>query len=119
MQLRKVLFALLGVRCLTAQEPISPEESLRKIHVTPGFRVELVVAEPLTLDPVAIDWDTAGRLWVVEMADYPLGMDGKGKAGGRVRVIEDSNADGKYDRSKVFAEGLNFPTGIITWRDGI
>lgn len=102
----------------TATLPLSPADSLKKIHVTPGFEVELVAAEPLVLDPVAIDWDASSRLWVVEMADYPLGMDGKGKPGGRIRIVEDSNGDGRYDKSTLFAEGLNFPTGILTWRDG-
>ena len=102
----------------TATLPLTPEESLEKIHVSPGFEVQLVAAEPLVLDPVAIDWDASGRLWAVEMADYPLGMDGKGEPGGRVRILEDSDADGQYDRSSVFADGLRFPTGILTWRDG-
>jgi putative membrane-bound dehydrogenase-like protein len=99
--------------------PLSPAESLTKIHVRDGYRVELVASEPLTLDPVAIDWDAAGRLWVVEMADYPLGMDGKGKPGGRVRVLEDLDGDGRYDRATLFAEGLSFPTGLLAWRDGV
>lgn len=98
--------------------PLSPEESLKKIHVPDGFEVELVAAEPLVLDPVAFDWDERGRLWVVEMADYPLGMDGKGKAGGRVRILEDTHGDGNYDKSTLFADGLNFPTGILCWRGG-
>lgn len=102
-----------------ASPPLSAEESLKKIHVPAGYRVELVASEPLTVDPVAIDWDPAGRLWVVEMADYPLGMDGKGKPGGRVRVLEDSNGDGRYDKQTLFAEGLSFPTGLLTWRDGV
>ncbi len=100
-------------------EALSPEESLKKLHVPVGFRVELAAAEPLLLDPVAFDWDERGRLWVVEMADYPLGMDNNGKPGGRVRVLEDSDGDGRYDKSAVFADGLNFPTGILTWRDGV
>ncbi len=99
--------------------PLSPEESLRKVHVPAGFKAELVAAEPLLLDPVAFDWDERGRLWVVEMADYPLGMDDKGKPGGRVRVLEDSDGDGRYDKSTLFAEGLNFPNGMLTWRDGV
>ena len=98
---------------------LSPEESLKKIHVREGFQVELMASEPLTVDPVAIDWDTLGRLWVVEMSDYPLGMDGNGSAGGRVRMLEDSNGDGKYDRSTLFVDGLTFPTGILVWRDGV
>jgi putative membrane-bound dehydrogenase-like protein len=101
------------------QDALSPTESLAKIHVPHGFHVELAAAEPLTMDPVAIDWDSSGRLWVVEMADYPLGLDGKGKPGGRIRVLEDTNHDGRYDKSTLFAEGLNFPTGLITWRDGV
>ena len=98
--------------------PLSPEESLKKIHVPAGYHVELAAAEPLVLDPVAFDWDERGRLWVVEMADYPLGMDGKGKPGGRVRILEDTDGDGRYDKSTIFADGLNFPTGILTWRGG-
>jgi len=99
--------------------PLSPSESLAKIHVHDGYRVELVASEPLTMDPVAIDWSADGRIWVVEMADYPLGMDGKGQPGGRVRVLEDTDGDGRYDKSTLFADALAFPTGLLTWRDGV
>ncbi|MEQ1828855.1 MAG: neutral/alkaline non-lysosomal ceramidase N-terminal domain-containing protein, partial [Pirellula sp.] len=99
--------------------PRSVEESIAKIHVPRGYRVEVVAAEPETVDPVAFDWDAAGRLWVVEMSDYPLGMDGKGKAGGRVRVLEDRDHDGRYETSRLFADELSFPNGILTWRDGV
>ncbi len=102
-----------------ASGPLTPEKSLASIHVPIGFRVELVASEPQVIDPVAFDWDAAGKLWVVEMSDYPLGMDGRGKAGGRIRVLEDRDADGYYETSHLFAEDLNFPTGILTWRDGI
>ncbi len=78
-----------------------------------------MAAEPLTMDPVAIDWDASGRLWIVEMADYPLGMDGKGKPGGRVRVLDDTDGDERYDKSALFADDLSFPTGLLTWRDGV
>lgn len=102
-----------------ASDPLSPQDSLAALHVARGYRAELVAAEPIVLDPVAFDWDNQGRLWVVEMADYPLGMDGKGQPGGRVRVLKDTDGDGVYDESKLFAEGLNFPNGILTWRDGV
>ena len=46
-------------------------------------------------------------------------MDGKGKPGGRVRVLEDTDGDGRYDKSTIFAEGLSFPNGILVWRDGV
>jgi putative membrane-bound dehydrogenase-like protein len=97
----------------------APEASLKSIRVRPGFRVELVAAEPLVQDPVAFDWSADGRLWVVEMGDYPLGEDGKGKPGGRVRVLEDTDKDGKYDKATIFLEGLVYPNGIMCWRDGV
>ena len=99
--------------------PRTPEETRRGIRVPAGYRVELVAAEPEVLDPVAFDWDAAGRLWVVEMADYPTGMDGAGAAGGRVRVLEDADGDGRYEKSRLFATGLSFPNGVVTWRDGV
>ena len=104
---------------MPASKPLSPEKSLAKIHVPNGFRVELVASEPQVIDPVAFDWDAAGKLWLVEMSDYPMGMDGQGKPGGRVRVLEDQDGDGRYEHSTLFADGLNFPNGIITWRDGV
>lgn len=57
--------------------PLSPTDSLRAIHVPDGYQVQLVAAEPLVRDPVALDWAPDGRLWVAEMADYPSGIDGK------------------------------------------
>jgi len=100
-------------------QPLSPEESAKKWHVRDGYRIELVAAEPVVLDPVAFDWDEQGRLWVIEMADYPLGMDGNGKAGGRVVRLEDTDADGRYDKRHVIVSDLSYPTGILTWREGV
>lgn len=99
--------------------PRTPEASLKALHLPAGFEARLVAAEPLVLDPVAFDWDAKGRLWVVEMADYPLGLDNAGAKGGRIRVLEDQDKDGTYDRSTLFADGLNFPNGLITWREGV
>ena len=53
------------------------------------------------------------------MADYPLGLDGKGQQGGRVRMLEDLNRDGIYDQQSLFTDSLSFPTGILTWRGGV
>ena len=99
--------------------PVAPQDSLALIHVPEGFEVELVVAEPDVIDPVAFTWGADGRLWVAEMADYPMGMDGEGKPGGRVRWLKDTNNDGRYDQSVVFADGLDFPTGILPWKKGV
>ncbi len=96
----------------------SPEASLRSIRVEPGFRVELVACEPLVKDPIAFDWGADGRLWVVEMGDYPLGADGHGKPGGVVRILEDADGDGKYDKATTFLDGLGMPAGLLPWRNG-
>ena len=97
----------------------SPRASRDSIEVRPGFKVELAAEEPLVEDPIAFDWSADGRLWVVEMGDYPLGVDGKGRQGGVVRVLVDDDHDGHYDRSTVFLDGLPFPTGLIPWRNGV
>jgi|GEM_PF-3722474 len=73
---------------LSVSDPLSPAEALKKLHLPAGYKAEIVASEPLVLDPVAFDWDERGRLWIVEMADYPQGMDGNGKPGGRVRVLK-------------------------------
>ena len=66
--------------------PKSPEEALATMRLRDGFQIELVAAEPVVIDPVYLDWDAQGRLYVVEMRDYPLGLDGKGQIGGVVAV---------------------------------
>ncbi|HWB09938.1 MAG TPA: PVC-type heme-binding CxxCH protein [Pirellulales bacterium] len=99
--------------------PKSPRASLESIVVRPGFRVEQMASEPLTMDPVAFAWGADGRLWVVEMADYPLGIDGKGTPGGRVRYLEDRDGDGHYDSSTLFLDGLRYPNGVMPWRKGV
>lgn len=98
--------------------PKSPAESLAAMKVRDGFKVELVAAEPLVVDPIAFEWDARGRLWVVEMRDYPLGRDGKGSAGGVVKVLTDTDGDGRYEQATPFLEDLAFPTGVMPWRKG-
>lgn len=98
---------------------LSAMESLAAIQVPQGMQVELVAAEPVVRDPIDVAWGPDGRMWVVEMADYPLGMDGKGKAGGRIVTLESTKGDGRYDKSTIFATDLRFPTSVIAWRKGI
>src|SRR5262249_16935649 len=96
----------------------SPQASLACLHPRPGFKAELVVAEPLVQSPIALAWGPDGKLWVVEMGDYPLGLDGNGKPGGSIKVLESTKGDGKYDKATVFLDGLGFPTGVLPWRKG-
>ncbi|HZJ16616.1 MAG TPA: PVC-type heme-binding CxxCH protein, partial [Chthoniobacteraceae bacterium] len=98
--------------------PKSPAESLAALRPRPGFTAELVATEPLVESPIAFEWDAHGRLWVVEMRDYPLGLDGKGEPGGRIKILTDDDGDGRYDKATLFADGLPFPTGLHPWRDG-
>ncbi|MGV3756769.1 MAG: PVC-type heme-binding CxxCH protein, partial [Verrucomicrobiota bacterium] len=99
--------------------PKSPEEALKTFQTLPGFRIELVASEPLVRDPVAFEWGEDGKLWVVEMNDYPLGMDGKGAPGGTVKHLEDVDGDGRYEKMTVFLEKVPFPTGVMPWRKGV
>ncbi|MCH8043021.1 MAG: neutral/alkaline non-lysosomal ceramidase N-terminal domain-containing protein [Planctomycetes bacterium] len=99
--------------------PLSPREALAAFRLRDGMQIDLVAAEPLIVDPVAFDWGPDGRLWVVEMRDYPSGIDGKGKPGGRIKVLEDRDGDGRYDRAQIFLDGIPFPTGVKVWRKGI
>lgn len=108
-----------GQNAAPESSALPPQQSLATLCVPAGYEVRLAAAEPLVLDPVAFDWDTRGRLWVVEMADYPLGLDNEGARGGRIRVLEDRDGDSVYEHSTLFADGLNFPNGIITWRGGV
>lgn len=98
-------------------QALLPADTLKTIHVPGGYRVELVAAEPLVMDPVAIDWAPDGKLWVAEMADYPSGI--KEKPGGRIRLLEDRNNDGEYEHASLFLEGVNYPAGIMSWRNGV
>ena len=93
-----------------AAVPMSPEDSLRVMQPRKGFRVDLVAAEPLVMDPVDVAWGADGRMWVAEMADYPMGIDNKGKAGSRIAVIADTSGDGILDKRSLFATGLEQPT---------
>lgn len=98
---------------------LSPAQALKSIRTKPGFTVELVACEPLIVDPVAIDFGADGKLWVVEMHDYPAGMDGNYKPGGRVKFLEDTNRDGTFDKATTFLGDLPFPTGVMVWRKGV
>jgi putative membrane-bound dehydrogenase-like protein len=98
-----------------AEEPMSPEESLATIEVPEGWVIELMAAEPLVTDPVNIAFGSDGKVWVVEMGDYPLG----GGKTGCIKYLVDTDGDGRLDRSQVFLDGLHFPAGVYAWRDGV
>jgi mono/diheme cytochrome c family protein/glucose/arabinose dehydrogenase len=98
-----------GVQTVSNQSPpLSPEESLKTFFMPPGYRVELVASEPLVQEPVAMDWDLEGRLWVVEMPGWMPNIRAEGELDpiGRIVVLEDADGNGRMDKRTVFADRL-------------
>lgn len=91
------------------------KEALSTFELEPGFKIELLADEPLIADPVDMEIDEFGRLYVVEMHGYPLDKSGSGK----IKLLTDTNGDGRMDKSTVFAEGLTLPNSIMRWKKGV
>src|SRR5579862_1332245 len=89
---------------------LPPEEAARVMTVPPGFRATLFAGEPDVRQPIALAFDDLGRLWVAENYIYPQWTAGKGHD--RILLFEDLDGDGKFDRKTVFADDLNFVSGI-------
>ncbi|MGC3970820.1 MAG: hypothetical protein QM775_26860 [Pirellulales bacterium] len=107
-----------------ATEPRDVANTFRTLH---GFRMDLLAAEPLVTDPVALEYDENGRAWVVEMRDYPYTDKSTDRPNverttdtplGRIRILDDTDGDGLFDKSIVFAEDLSWPTGLALWKGG-
>ena len=98
--------------------PLAPAQAQSQFRVDPGLRVELVAAEPTIASPVKIAFDEEGRLWVVEMLDYPNGPPPGSPPEGRIKILEDRDEDGRYETGTVFAEHLLFANGVLPWRGG-
>jgi putative membrane-bound dehydrogenase-like protein len=118
-QLRKGFVSPFRPTGTHGSRPQSPQQALATLKTQPGFAVDLMAAEPLVVDPVAISFGPDGRLWVAEMVDYPAGKRGDFRPGGRIRVLEDTDGDGFYDKSTVFLDNIPFPTGVTAWRQGV
>lgn len=96
--------------------PVEPADALKTFQVQPGFRIELVAAEPLVNDPVAAEFDEDGRLYVVEMRGYSEQPD---EQLSRVRLLEDTDGDGRFDKSTVFVDRLSWPTAVLCYDGGV
>jgi putative membrane-bound dehydrogenase-like protein len=99
--------------------PKSPADSQKQFEIAKGFRIELVAAEPLVQSPMACDFDEDGRLYVVELPEYNAYAGTKPHGRGRIVLLEDTKGEGVYDKRTVFAEDLDYPTGIICWNGGV
>ncbi len=102
-------------------EFLSPEESMKRIHVPEGYRLELVASEPMIEEPVTLAWDGNGRMYVAEMRTYVQDIDGTGTDDpvSRVMLLEDTNGDGIMDKSSVFIDSLVLPRMILPLDDRV
>ena len=98
---------------------LSPAESEKRFVVPEGFEVRLFAAEPDVINPVAMTWDERGRLWVLELYEYPLGAKPGTKGRDRIKILEDTDGDGRADKVTVFADGLNLATGLQLGYGGV
>ena len=117
---RRALHSLLGTTfllagCTRTGPPFSPQQALETFVLEEGFRIEVFAAEPLIRDPVAMEIDEQGRVYVVEMIGYPLDTG----RNGQVKLLDDTDGDGWPDRGTVFADGLMLPTGVLRWKQGV
>ena len=100
---------------------LKQEDALKSFKIATGFRIELAASEPLVEDPVAITWDPDGRIWAVEMQAYMPNIDGKGEDApiNRVVVLEDTDGDGRMDKSTTFLDKLVMPRAIAMVEGGV
>ena len=113
---------------LSRSQPVEPGNTSATFALKDGFTMQLVAAEPLVTDPVAGAFDEDGRLYVVEMNDYPYTDKSTDKPNvertgdlpiGKVRLLEDTDNDGVFEKSQIFAREFSWPTGIAVYRGGI
>ncbi|MDZ4699019.1 MAG: PVC-type heme-binding CxxCH protein [Rhodothermales bacterium] len=104
---------------LDFQHPLAPESSMAYIQVPPEFELQLFAAEPDILKPIAMAWDERGRLWVIETQDYPNTVNPDHTGTDRIKILEDTDGDGRADRFTIFADSLNIPTSLTFANDGV
>ncbi len=97
----------------------TPAEALKTFEVQNGFRLELAAHEPDVVDPVAACFDENGGMYVAEMIDYPYRPKQGEKPLGQVRYLRDTDDDGRYETSTVFADEIVWPTGVVCWQGGV
>ncbi len=109
---------LTGQHKPAGNEAYSPADAQKLFNVPQGFEVRLFASEPEVVNPVAMTWDERGRLWVVELYEYPMGKPGE-KGRDRIKILEDTDADGVADKVSVFADGMTLATGVLVANGGV
>lgn len=98
---------------------LEPEEARKRFTVPDGFEMRLFASEPMVVNPVAMSWDDRGRLWVLELYEYPLGVKPGEKPRDRIKILEDTDNDGRADKVTVFADGFSLATGLLVGNGGV
>ena len=100
---------------------MSPEAEMETFFLPPGYHVELVASEPMVEDPVLIDWDPNGRMWVIEMLGYMQDLPATNERAriGRISVLQDTNNDGRMDKKTIFLDGLVLPRALKVLDKGV
>lgn len=96
-----------------------PEKSRSELRVPEGFEVTLFAAEPDIRKPIAFDFDARGRMVIAEAGSYPLGPPEGETPSDAIKILEDTDRDGRADKFTVFADGLNIPDAVAVAPDGI
>ncbi len=102
-----------------AQEPLSPAESMKYAQTPVETELTLFAAEPDIVNPITMAWDERGRMWVLETVDYPNNLQAGNIGNDRLRILEDTDGDGRADRFTLFADKLSIPTSIVFINDGV
>ncbi|MEZ6054407.1 MAG: hypothetical protein R3C02_23970 [Planctomycetaceae bacterium] len=100
-------------------DPVDAETAVTRFVLPDDVQIQLVAAEPDVIDPVAMQFGPDGRLWVIEMSDYPNGPPENGPPLSRLRVLSDADGDGRYSDPVTFADKLLFANGLMLWKDGV
>ena len=101
------------------QLPFTPEDSMKFIQLPAEFRLELFASEPDVIEPIAFNFDERGRLWIIEAINYPNVVLNGEPGDDRIKIVEDTNGDGRADKYTVFAEHLNLPTSLVFANGGV
>lgn len=104
---------------LPYQLPLSPEDSLAYTQVPVGWRLELFASEPDIINPIYIQWDERGRLWALETIDYPNEVRSEEPGDDSLKILEDTDGDGRCDKVTTFADKLNIPTSFTFANGGV
>lgn len=100
-------------------EHLSPEQEQRRFVLPSGFEIQLVAAEPQIAKPLNMAFDGRGRLWVTDTVEYPYAAPRDREGRDTIKILEDTDGDGRADKVKTFADNLNIPMGLYPYLDGV